>query len=1307
MMFIESVFVLLLENQVPKMANNFVEATDVLQESKLSRFEIAKMTVNPYKLGLETECRLQGNSLCIRKHNHCELDLSGNRANIESWADLPKDDIPGKEVLKRLMAVLKNGNDFSAVTWGTNETFTRRDITLMYDVVCYIERLKISIKMEREMRSHSETPPAGLSDLARLESCQKICDVLWHSPVQSNRVDIVPSDHPSSEVRIQEDEANIYNAERYLSIRQLDSESLPELGRLDGEMTTQIADHFVNLIQADDPTNTFIHVDYTKDTFEKRTAHARELGLGSDSIGWTFLLFNKGGSNANTVLAYHWVLGAFSPDGVCFYGDSLPGSLPKNIRALLEPYYVARFPDTPMPDIYNCSEESYFPHYPSQRGDGYICGFVCLLVMMTAKQETILKYIFTKNTIGQKMTFLKNPSRYPAYLRNVIQTVYVEKTATISHILSKSDVNVIVKNAAAIKLPDVKQRRENVRTNTTEQEEGSLPATNASNDLRDLSKIQTKPKSKSKRQSLTEAIFDIGNESPIIIEEAISDDEENIAVEAEKDFNYKLGNNNTGKAENTVDKTLEDEAILHKTNIVCRTKDFPNDDSFVWKVFGKKNKKNAYQMYACIDKTCAGRKKVRLPFYHMVKGRKYQPLGSKMKVVYLQAHTCNRVTVSEKITKEDSRVEERDDSMETSFGGTENLDINVIIGDKSDNKVLNEAEIQEDTRKHVKDIIKCTECDLELKSACQLDYHKQLYHSSFKTEHLGRLKNLDEDLRNVSYKYWCYQCGYEAQTSVLLEKHTTDSHGMFQEFNCDECTYETDTKLDLINHMKFKHFIYDPARVKCAHCGFGPTKKYNLGIHMQQNHETEKVCYLCDKTFQIAQNMEDETNELERIQSEFMQHLREEHGLTNYFCHICGFKTDSHTLFTKHEHTQQMLIQDCEFIYSQYVEEVGSHINHNDGELPDLNDSFQSMRNLEEEAELDQPNFTLNDDNYQCQEINNKNNTEALFVDYKVGTKYEKFKLIQLETYPSSESRDILINGNIAVIICSESLPNNGRGHFDCFNWGPASGTRKMTKINTYKCKENKTGCLAVKRKWKCVGKCEFEGNFCCTYSMEEKDALVVVYMNEHNHGIDGKESIPIESLENERQEETCVNSSDVVQDDVANHVLSENAKEVNSFAEEECRTSNRIFDDEFKDELSLIKDSIKKYYPFSQVKETARQGIKEDEMLDYFHILKKEGPKVSEVAKDGYLYKRSHSNKNVPKLMSGEKQHINVYTCEGILICPNEECEIFRRVTHLNQVNNAGQKDKFCKHCPTNSKTEMILEECHAKVSCHKHNFF
>ena len=82
------------------MANTFS------QESKLSRFELAKMTVNPYKLGLEKECRFQGKSLCIRKPTHCERVLSGSKKNIESWDDISRCDMPSREVLRRLIVVL-------------------------------------------------------------------------------------------------------------------------------------------------------------------------------------------------------------------------------------------------------------------------------------------------------------------------------------------------------------------------------------------------------------------------------------------------------------------------------------------------------------------------------------------------------------------------------------------------------------------------------------------------------------------------------------------------------------------------------------------------------------------------------------------------------------------------------------------------------------------------------------------------------------------------------------------------------------------------------------------------------------------------------------------------------------------------------------------------------------------------------------------------------------------------------------------------------------------------------------------------
>ena len=94
------------------MANTFS------QESKLSRFELAKMTVNPYKLGLEKECGFQGKSLCIRKPTHCERVLSGSKKNIESWDDISRCDMPSREVLQRMMVVLDDGNEFFGVTWG-------------------------------------------------------------------------------------------------------------------------------------------------------------------------------------------------------------------------------------------------------------------------------------------------------------------------------------------------------------------------------------------------------------------------------------------------------------------------------------------------------------------------------------------------------------------------------------------------------------------------------------------------------------------------------------------------------------------------------------------------------------------------------------------------------------------------------------------------------------------------------------------------------------------------------------------------------------------------------------------------------------------------------------------------------------------------------------------------------------------------------------------------------------------------------------------------------------------------------------
>ena len=120
--------------------------------------------------------------------------------------------MPSREVLKRLMVVLNDGNDFSTVLWGNSgEIFTRSDLTLLFSVLGFVEELMRSISLEKEIMKNGENPPAGLPDLGRLESCQSFYDLLWHSQVNFNRVNIIPSDVPSSKARIEADNLNNEN----------------------------------------------------------------------------------------------------------------------------------------------------------------------------------------------------------------------------------------------------------------------------------------------------------------------------------------------------------------------------------------------------------------------------------------------------------------------------------------------------------------------------------------------------------------------------------------------------------------------------------------------------------------------------------------------------------------------------------------------------------------------------------------------------------------------------------------------------------------------------------------------------------------------------------------------------------------------------------------------------------------------------------------------------------------------------------------------------------------------------------------
>ena len=555
---------------------------------------------------------------------------------------------------------------------------------------------------------------------------------------------------------------------------------------------------------------------------------------------------------------------------------------------------------------------------------------------------------------------------------------------------------------------------------------------------------------------------------------------------------------------------------------------------------------------------------------------------------------------------------------------------------------------------------------------------------------------------------------------------------------------------DFNDHLKFQHWVYEEKKLKCKHCNFGPSSKYVLDMHVRDLHPRGYTCYSCGKTFRNLFETSGENSQ----HFEFVKHLRSAHGLTNYFCHQCGFETDRIIKFAIHEHVQHMLLDDVEKVYGRrnkntFEENEGIDLNVSNGSSKKEYIDEDDILNGEECAEIDTENYENegnmeNDDSFeisstkqhlgrkQTAEHRPKNDLEEksatnvedhIFVDHRVGKTYKKFKLFQLDEYP--EHNSIVTSGNTAVIICNGNTNYSARGHFDCYSWGPSSGTRKVTKVNTYKCKKTADGCLASKKKWKCIGKCEFEDNFCCTYGIPERQSSIVVYINSYNHDVDSENTILIDDIGQSISEDGAdqgkpVEDVDEQSEDVDEQSLeiqlnhdsveewpTNNVKRKPSYSSmkikvneesKQLNDSNEDFEIEANQQLTKILKNIKRYRPFSQVKETGKQSMKENEMLDYFHVIRKEGKKVTEVCKDGYLYKRSHSKKSIPQLLPGTYQHINVYSCEGILVCPNQECEIYRRVTHLNQVQNKGQDDKTCKHCPPNSEVEMVLKECHAK---------
>ena len=119
---------------------------------------------------------------------------------------------------------------------------------------------------------------------------------------------------------------------------------------------------------------------------------------------------------------------------------------------------------------------------------------------------------------------------------------------------------------------------------------------------------------------------------------------------------------------------------------------------------------------------------------------------------------------------------------------------------------------------------------------------------------------------------------------------------------------------------------------------------------------------------------------------------------------------------------------------------------------------------------------------------------EDVTVNFPIGYTLREYKLVQIEDYPLHTSKVISADGDIAVIISKNNVKFQDRGHFDGHHWGKMSkGKGKKLNIGSYNCVNKYDGCKATKRKWICDGKCPFENNVCCTYSLADLISLVCV----------------------------------------------------------------------------------------------------------------------------------------------------------------------------------------------------------------------
>ena len=130
--------------------------------------------------------------------------------------------------------------------------------------------------------------------------------------------------------------------------------------------------------------------------------------------------------------------------------------------------------------------------------------------------------------------------------------------------------------------------------------------------------------------------------------------------------------------------------------------------------------------------------------------------------------------------------------------------------------------------------------------------------------------------------------------------------------------------------------------------------------------------------------------------------------------------------------------------------------------------------------------------------LRKENNSES--AEFNHSNKQE-FRLIDLSNATIEQVKGIHAEDDIVLMVSGEGVESMRRGHFDCFSWKQSSkAAGKKRNILSCNCIDyNSKGCPATKRKWICVGKCEFEKKFCCEH-FKGDEILFCLYAFKHSH---------------------------------------------------------------------------------------------------------------------------------------------------------------------------------------------------------------